>query len=295
MGLGNRTYWRDGGDQGHGGGYGGGGFGGGMGGGMRMGLPRPGRAVGGLLIANLVMFVLQNLIRSLTFALAVVPIVWWQPWRYITFQFLHGGVFHLLFNMLGLYFLGMYLERAWGTRRFLVFYLVCGAVSGLTHVVLTYLLRQSTSIPLIGASGGVYAVIAACAILFPHIRLILMFFPVPIRFAALLFLGIALLSMLSGEGGGVAHAAHFGGMVAGALWVWLGPRLRDARAEARQKINNGAWDRKVRREQQNRAEVDRILDKIQHEGLQNLSSREKRILQDATEKQRNKDRTINRL
>jgi len=284
MTLSNRPYWRE--EQGGGGSYGGG---------MRMGLPRPGPAVGGLLVANLVMFVLQQILPSLTFTLAAVPALWWQPWRYITFQFLHGDLFHILFNMLGLYFLGLYLERAWGTARFLVFYLVCGVIAGLTHVALTFLFHQPLYDPLIGASGGVYAVIAACAILFPNIQLILMFFPVPIRFAAVLFFIIAFLSMLSGDGGGIAHAAHFGGMVAGALWVWLGPRLRSARDGARQRINHGAWERKMRQQQANQADVDRILDKIRREGLQSLSSREKRILQDATEQQRRQDQNIRRM
>lgn len=294
MSLGNRPYWR-GDPQGGSEGY----YGSGIrhGGGMGIGLPKPTPAVMGLLIANFVIFVLEYAFgpQDVFSLAAVVPAVWWQAWRYITFQFLHGGVFHILFNMLGLYFLGMYLERTWGAKRFLVFYLTCGVISGLTHVALTFVFHQSPYDPLVGASGGVYAVIAACAILFPQIRLILMFFPVPIRFAAVLFFIIAFLSMMTGEGGGIAHAAHFGGMVAGGLWVWLGPRLRDARAGARRKINNGAWERKIRREQQDRAEVDRILDKIRREGIQSLSSREKRILQDATEKQRNQDKNIRRM
>ncbi|MBN1942944.1 MAG: hypothetical protein JW849_06585, partial [Phycisphaerae bacterium] len=99
----------------------------------------------------------------------------------------------------------------------------------------------------------------------------------------------------TGQEDGTAHAAHFGGMVAGGLWVWLGPRIGSARAEARRKINHGAWERKMRREQQDQAEVDRILDKIRREGLQSLSSREKRILQNATEKQRHQDKTIRRM
>jgi membrane associated rhomboid family serine protease len=202
---------------------------------------------------------------------------------------------HILFNMLGLYFLGMYLERAWGTKRFLVFYLTCGVIAGLTHVAFSFLLDQPDWIPLVGASGGVLAVLAACAILFPHIRVVMLLFPVPIRFAALILIVISVLFMLTGEQGGTAHAAHFGGMVAGGLWVWLGPRLRNARADAQQRINNGAWERKMRREQQTQAEVDRILDKIRREGIGSLSSREKRILQDATEKQRKQDRNINRL
>ncbi|MBN1942592.1 MAG: rhomboid family intramembrane serine protease, partial [Phycisphaerae bacterium] len=189
MSLGNRPYWR--GEQGSREGY----YSSGIryGGGMRMGLPKPTPAVLWLLIANVAMFILQQLIPSLTVSLAAVPVLWWQPWRYITFQFLHGGPWHLVMNMIGLYFLGMYLERAWGTKRFLVFYLTCGVIAGLTNVALTFLFHQSPYILLLGASGGVLAVLAACAILFPHIQLILMFFPVPIRFAAILLIVISAL------------------------------------------------------------------------------------------------------
>jgi membrane associated rhomboid family serine protease len=282
MGMGNRPYWQDNGGSG--------------GGSARIGLPKPGLAVGGLLIVNLGMFVLQHLIPPLTLALAVIPVFWWEAWRYVTFQFLHAGVWHLLFNMLGLYFLGMYLERAWGTIRFLAFYLVCGVIAGLTHVTLGYLMGQGNlGIPLVGASGGVYAVIAACAILFPSIQIILVFFPVPIRVATLLFFVIAFLSLLSGEGGGISNAAHFGGMVAGGLWVWLGPKFREARAQTRQRLNEGAWERKMRREADDQAEVDRILEKIRREGLGSLTGREKRTLQQATERQREKDRQLTRM
>ena len=89
---------------------------------------------------------------------------------------------------------------------------------------------------LIGASGGVYAVVLACAILFPQIRLILFLFPVPIRFAAALFIGIAVYNLLSGIAsggfvGGISDAAHLGGAVAGAFWVWVLPGLRRGREE----------------------------------------------------------------
>ena len=176
MGMHNRTYWKDGssGRFGGGGGYGGGG-------GMSMGLPKPGPAVGGLLIANLIMFIIQQISPEVNNWLTVIPALWWEVWRYITFQFLHANVIHILFNMLGLYFLGNYLERSWGPKRFMRFYLICGAFAGFTHVALTFLFEQNPNIPLLGASGGVYAVIMACAILFPGIRLLLMFFPVPVE------------------------------------------------------------------------------------------------------------------
>lgn len=259
------------------------------------GLSKPGPAVGGLLIANLIMYVIQHIVPATNNGLTVIPALWWEVWRYITFQFLHGGVMHILFNMLGLYFLGNHLERAWGPKRFLRFYLICGAFAGLTHVTLTFLFGWNPYIPLLGASGGVYAVIMACAILFPGIKLILMFFPVPIRFAVMLFLGVALLSLLSGDSGGVSHAAHFGGMVFGGAWIWLLPKAKQATANAQAKVQQGTWERKMHKEQASREEIDKILDKIGKNGIGSLTGREKKILQDATEQQRREDQRINKL
>ena len=302
MGMHDRTYWKDEptGVQSAYSQYGRGGGGGGTFG----GLPKPGLGVKWLLIINVIVFFGQlisgdlrtNTTGFLTRWLAAVPADYWQGWRYLTFQFLHGGLFHLLFNMLGLYFLGTHLERSWGTKRFLRFYLICGAVAGLAHVGLMQLfgnaMEQNT--PLIGASGGVYAVILACAILFPQIRLILLFFPVPIRLAATLFFVIAAVQILIGiqEGqfaGTVSHAAHFGGMLAGGVWVWLLPRVHQAARESKPKRQHGAWQRKLRKQQQLEAEVDRILEKIRHDGIGALSAKEKRTLKEATARQRRED------
>lgn len=286
MGLHNRTYWQG----GSSGGYGGGG-------GMRMGLPKPEKGVAGLLIANLVVFVLEHLMPSgFLYALTLIPDRWFELWRFITFQFLHADVLHILFNMIGLYFLGMYLEKAWGTRRFLTFYLISGAFAGFCHVVLMYAMGGGYfGTPLLGASGGVYAVIMACAILFPGIQLIVMFFPMPIRVAAALFFVISGLMLLSGGGGGISHAAHFGGMIFALGWLVIVPRLREHSAETRQKLNEGAWQKKQQQQQQQNEQIDRILAKIRNEGIGSLSSREKKILQDATERQRREDRNASRM
>ncbi len=289
MGMESRTYWRGGG----GGGYGGGG----------LGMPKPQKGVGTLLIINFGVFVLQAITRDvgnpagygrITDLFGAIASDWWQVWRLITFQFLHGGVMHLVFNMIGLYFLGMYLERAWGTARFVRFYLACGAVSGLSHYVLMAI-NGTTGVPLVGASGGVFATIAACAILFPQIKLILLFFPVPIRLAALLFFVIAGLNLLTGGGGAISHAAHFGGMIAGGLWVLAGPAIADIKVETKQRVQEGAWKRKMEAEAKDHEEIDAILQKIQREGIGSLTSKEKRTLQQATEKQRQRDRKINKL
>jgi len=289
MGLHDRPYM----DSEPGGGFGGGGpvtrgavFG---------GMPKPTEAVKWLLIVNIAVFFLQ-LLPHVKESMWLVPRTAWQIWRFIGFQFIHGDPIHLLFNMLGLYMLGVTLERAWGTKRFIVFYFVSGVFAGLCHVVLAYTLVPGfMGIRLLGASGGVYAIVLACAILFPHIRLILLFFPVPIRFAAVLFFALTSYGLLGniatgGPVGRSSHAAHFGGLVVAAFWIWCLPKLRGVTAEARSRHQQGAWQRKVQREAAERREVDRILDKVHEQGLNSLTAKEKRTLKEATRRQREQGR-----
>jgi membrane associated rhomboid family serine protease len=295
MGLHDRPYWRDDFDQG------GKGFGT-----IVAGMPKPTSVVKWLLIANLAVSVLQiffdrDRAAHMSQWLAVTGAEWWQLWRYVTFQFLHGGLFHLLFNMLGLYLLGRILEESWGPKRFLVFYLSCGAFAGLCHVVMTFAFSPAhTHTHLIGASGGVFAVVLACAILFPQIRLILLFFPVPIRFAAALFIGIAVFNLLSGIAGGgfvggISDAAHLGGAVAGVFWVWGLPRLRRGLVSTRIRRGKGAWHRKLKKQADEQVEIDAILHKIHEQGIGSLTSSEKRILKNASRQQQQEENNLGRL
>ena len=227
-------------------------------GGMMGGLPRPGTIVKRLLIANILVFFVQQIFlpEGLVEWFAVIPERWYEIWRYLSFQFLHAGMGHIFFNMLALYFLGMMLENAWGGRRFLRFYLACGVVAGLAHVVLTPLLRQPTWVRLIGASGGVYGVLLACAVHFPHIRIFIYFlFPVRIRIVVVILLGIAAFNVLLGIraamggqtlGGGISHPAHLGGAAAAAFYIWVWPVL-GARFRPGARTGAGRWDRKLRR------------------------------------------------
>jgi len=260
-------------------------------------MPKPGTAVKWLLAANLAVFVLQIVTGGwLTAAFEARPSVWWQVWRYVTFQFLHGDILHILFNMIGLYFLGMYLERAWGTWRFLRFYLTCGAVAGVCHVLLA--LAYGAEVGVIGASGGVYAVVLACAVLFPQIRVIVFLFPLPIRLAAALFIGIGALNMMRGIsagnpfGGGISDPAHLGGALAAAVWIWILPQAQRRMRATTDKLNQGAWQRKMRQRQADEAEIDRILRKINEQGIHSLSTREKRTLQNATKRQQKDDNDL---
>ena len=264
-------------------------------GGFMGGMPRPGRVVGRLLIVNVVVFFLQifpAFNAQLMNWCTVIPAYWWQVWRYVTFQFLHAGLFHILFNMIGLYFLGMILEAHWGSRRFLVFYLVCGMAAGVAHVLMAFAMGSGMWMPLLGASGGVYGVVLACAVFFPQIRLIVFLFPMPIRTAAALFLGIAVFFTLQeffaggANGGGVAHVAHLGGAVAAAVWIWVLPRVRMIfRLGGR--TGRGRWEKQLKRRQEQQGKIDRIFDKIRREGIGSLSRGEKRTLQETTEEMKN--------
>ena len=299
MGLHDRPYWR----EPQRGGLGG------AGGGMRLSLPRPGRPVKVLLILNLAVFVLQMFLdrprrygdpglMSLWFGATVGG--YWQVWRYVTFQFLHADFWHIALNMLGLYMLGSPLETTWGPRRFLTFYLVCGVAAGVAYVVIAALFGGPAWRPLIGASGGVFGIVLACAVLFPQFRLIFVIFPVPIRLAAaIIFGGMILLVLQSasaaigGEpaamGAAMSDVAHLGGAAAAAVWIWVLPTLRGTMSQARSRSKQGAWRRKMQRLADEQADIDRILDKIKQEGIASLSEKEKRTLQDATRRQRHEE------
>jgi membrane associated rhomboid family serine protease len=298
MGLKDRPYWRD--EQ-----PSGGGGGGSYGGGMTVGMPRPGKAVKYLLLINIAVFMAQLVFRAgdmnLSDAFGATVAGWWQVWRYLTFQFLHDphNLWHLGLNMLALYMLGSPLERHWGFGRFLKFYLSCGAFAGVAYVVMAALLIPVPSrIPLIGASGGVYAILLACAVLFPHFRLIFLFFPVPIRLAAIVIFGGMILFVLSSISAGHAsgefwsQVAHLGGAAAAAASIWVLPKARDELYKHRRKASQGTWQRRMDKSRREQEEIDRILDKIRDRGLDSLSRSERQRLQRATNDQRHQERQM---
>ena len=264
-------------------------------GGMLGGMPRPGPVVARLLLINLVVFFLSIFFGDPMLRLfAVLPDRWLDLWRYLTFQFLHLDPIHILFNMIGLYFLGMLLEMGWGTWRFLVFYLVCGAVAGVAHVIMAFAMGRGHGTFLLGASGGVYAVVLACAVFYPQVRVIVLFFPMPIRVAAALFLGIAVFYTLQEIASGgmmrrqVSDVAHLGGAAAAAVWILISLGL-SGRLRRRVPFGRGRWERKLKRQRRREKEIDGILAKIRRDGLTSLSRHEKRILRQASEQQRAED------
>jgi len=142
---------------------------------------------------------------------------WWQP---LTYMFMHGGFWHIFVNMYTLVIFGVIVERLIGTRKFLIFYLVCGLCAAAAHVGVASL-TGSFNTPTVGASGAIYGVLVAYAMLFPDSRMMLIFPPVVLKakWLVAIFLVIEIFSGVFGTMDGVAHFAHLGGALAGWLLI----------------------------------------------------------------------------
>jgi len=136
-----------------------------------------------------------------------------EPYQLVTHMFAHGGFFHILFNMYALWLFGSSLERLWGPKKFLIFYLVCGLAAGVTEMFL---------VPIgiaIGASGAIMGLVGAFAYTFPNIQFYILPIPFPIKakYLAMIYAAFDLFGQFSGFGGNVAHFAHLGGLAMGLL------------------------------------------------------------------------------
>ncbi len=177
-----------------------------------------------LIIANVVMFFAETVLgTSLGVQLALWPIgPYFMPWQVLSYAFVHAGFTHLLFNMFGVYMFGSDVERVWGSRRYLIFYLVCALSAAALQLIVAAL--SGASYPTVGASGAVFGLLLAFARLFPNRVVIPLFPPIPMRapvfvavYGALeLYLGV------TGTQEGVAHFAHLGGLAGGYLFMRFG-------------------------------------------------------------------------
>ena len=146
------------------------------------------------------------------------------PWQVVTYAFLHGGIGHLFFNMLGLWMFGAELERTWGPKRFIHFYTASVLAAAAAQLSITALL--GSTYPTVGASGGLFGLLLAFGMMFPNRTIIPLFPPIPMKakvFVAL-YGGLELLLGVTGTSSGVAHFAHLGGMLGGYLMFryWRG-------------------------------------------------------------------------
>lgn len=149
-----------------------------------------------------------------------------ELWRLFTYQFLHANLGHILFNMIALWFFGPVVEERFGHLRFLLYYLFCGVAAALFSSLLGYMGffdPEWRFIPMVGASGSIYGIMAACAVLFPHARVQLLFPPVnlSVRQFALVVLGIACAVVIFQWNNAGGEAGHLGGMLAGFILTLL--------------------------------------------------------------------------
>ncbi len=232
-----------------------------------------------------------------------------QVWRFITFQFLHADLSHLVFNMLGLWFFGGLVEEFLGRRRYLVFYLLCGVLGAGAYLLLNLLgyslptrisdnlpllLVNDPYTPLIGASAGVFGILLAAAYVAPKAIVDVMFvLPMRLRTAVYIFLGLAALNLLRGGPNAGGDAAHVGGALAGYYCIRNTHILRNILSAVGLGERSGtnwssrkggvAGSRIMRTspEQRTVAEVDRILEKVHRDGLASLTPAERAFLKQA--------------
>lgn len=240
------------------------------------------RWVRNLIIANVVVFFLEQTQRGLANALVLVPAyVVARPWTAITYMFLHASISHIFFNMLGLFFFGPRVEERLGARRFLLLYFI----SGISGAVLSTLLAPRS--PVVGASAAVFGVMLAFAKFWPDVEFLLFFIiPVQARLAVILMVVMSLWSGIQGSRSGVADFAHLGGFLGGWLylqWIARGTGSRKFKSKTvtavgRDTLSN--WKRVDvgRIHEVNRDEVNRILDKISAKGLASLTPQERLFL-----------------
>ena len=213
------------------------------GGGRRGFLSNIPAAVRNLIIINVLVMIMTSLNETFMyekFALfyPTSPFFhWWQP---VTHMFMHGGFWHLLFNMYTLYIFGTVLERVWGAKKFLLFYFVTGIGAAAIHTGVEWIQMQSLLVdaaegsfaaksaihalkmtPTVGASGAIYGVLMGYAMLYPDSVLTLIFPPISMKakWFVLVFAAIELLTGVTGTGGGIAHFAHLGGLIFGFLLI----------------------------------------------------------------------------
>ena len=172
---------------------------------------------------HLLMSVVPGLINRMALIPALIVVENWV-WTPFTYMFVHGGMWHLLFNMLGLFFFGVQLERRIGSHEFLLFYLLSGTLAGLLSF-LVYVATGTYNIALIGASGAVFAVLLAFATYFPTATILLFGF-IPVRAPILVigYAGLEMFNMVSRTRGNVAHMTHLLGFAV--AFVYLVVRLR---------------------------------------------------------------------
>jgi membrane associated rhomboid family serine protease len=254
-----------------------------------------------LLIANGVIFVVSHMLYPpLQWQFAFVPgLTLVRPWTILTYMFMHGGFWHLFFNMIGLFFFGPPLEARWGSTEFIKFYLFCGLGGAAFSFLFAF------NYPVVGASAAVYGIMLAFAMNWPNMPIYIWgILPIPAKYLVGVLVVMSLLSAFGDTASNIAHFAHIGGFVfaliymkllsgAGSGWGSLRRRL-DRRRLSVVRGDDDTRPQPTPRQPEKRRnpdprlldELDRVLEKISTQGMSSLSAEERRLLDEVSRKYR---------
>lgn len=248
-----------------------------------LGPGRPGPFIKAILISNILIFVAQYFYPRLTEIFGLTPALFFGQfpkyfYQVVTYMVLHGGFWHLFFNMFALWMFGTEIEYAWGTRSFSRFYVICG----LAGAALTLAVFPTQHVTTIGASAAIYGVLVAYWLMFPQ-RYLYIYFLIPIKVKwavpALMVLGFFF------GGPNVAHMAHLGGALCGLAYIkldWRWTRIGRKLKNLRYRRQEAKLEKKRLEAQEIMKRVDSILDKINEVGIENLSRADRKFLEEAS-------------
>jgi|AP82_1055514.scaffolds.fasta_scaffold04464_4 membrane associated rhomboid family serine protease len=243
-----------------------------------------------LLIVNIVVFVLVELSgqQSLLFrTFGLVPSLVWSKfkiWQLFTYLFIHGGIFHIFFNMFVLWMFGKDLESQWGKMEFLLFYFVCGIGAGL----ITVLFSVNSIVPIVGASGAIYGLLLAYGFTYPNQMVYLYgLVPIKVKYMVLGLGAIAFFASLSASQSNVSHITHLSGMIIGLIFIYFNINWKVIKLwyiRMRLKGLSQQPAKQDNEEAQMKKQVDKILDKLNDSGWDSLTEQEENYLTQASKR-----------
>jgi len=256
-------------------------------------------AIKTLVIINVAVFffmVLFRLERVINPLFGLVPVFVWTKafiWQPFTYMFIHDthGIGHIFWNMFLLWMFGLEIENMWGKKEFLKYYFICGVGSG----IITLLFSLNSQIPVVGASGAIYGVLLAFALLFPDRKIYIYFLiPIPAKYLVVIMGTITFFSTINSVGSNVSHLTHLGGLVIGFLYlkrfkisyslkqkfptINIKNPLKNIIRRVPKKSYTKTSDSYMNTDETLREQVNEILDKINQNGYDNLTPQEQQTL-----------------
>ena len=243
-----------------------------------------------LLIVNIIVFILIELSgqKNLLFrTFGLVPSLVWSKfkiWQLFTYLFIHGGIFHIFFNMFVLWMFGKDLESQWGKMEFLLFYFVCGIGAGL----ITVLFSVNSIVPIVGASGAIYGLLLAYGFTYPNQMVYLYgLVPIKVKYMVLGLGAIAFFASLSASQSNVSHITHLSGMIIGLIFIYFNINWKVIKLwyiRMRLKGLSQQPAKQDNEEAQMKKQVDKILDKLNDSGWDSLTEQEENYLTQASKR-----------